>query len=163
VRHLLTPLGRDPYLTVLVLAGSVLAIYYSPMLEWSVRSQFGYGVTTLLALLAGCLFTRAMTVTGDGDNRPSLRLRLLAAAAAVYAVIGWWLWSAGFTSDIPWTTALSQPPGAPAGSFAGPGGALMWFIAAVTLDHRPHDDGCRRPGLPARCPDEWRLVAWFRH
>ena len=133
VRHLLTPLGRDPYLTVLVLAGSVLAIYYSPMLEWSVRSQFGYGVTTLLALLAGCLFTRAMTVTGDGDNRPSLRLPLLAAAAAVYAVIGWWLWSAGFTSDIPWTTALSQPPGAPAGSFAAPGGALVWFIAAVTL------------------------------
>lgn len=132
-RHLLTPLGRDPYLAVLVLAGAVLVIYYSPLLEWSALTQLGYSSTTLLALVAGCLFTHAMIGPGLLGSRPLGRLALLAAAAALYEMNGWWLSVQRFTSEPPWNSAPSPSAVAVAGSATGPGGTIMWSIGALGL------------------------------
>ena len=132
-RHLLTPLGMDPYLAVLVLTGTVLVIYYSPLLEWSASTQFGYSSMTLLAVVAGCLFTQAMIGPGIPGSRPVGRLALLAAAAALYEINGWWLSVQRFTSEPPWNDALGDSAGAEAGSATGPGGTTMWSIGALSL------------------------------
>jgi cytochrome c oxidase assembly factor CtaG/putative copper export protein len=133
-RHLLTPLGRDPYLAVLILAGAVLAIYYSPMLEWSAHSQLGYSTMTLLALLAGCLFTYAVTGPPDNaDSSPAPRLALVVATAVLYEANGWWLSTQAFTNETPWTSALNQSAGTATNPVTGSAGPIMWSLGFAAL------------------------------
>ncbi|WP_426977569.1 cytochrome c oxidase assembly protein [Pseudarthrobacter sp. O4] len=132
-RHFLTPLGRDPYLAVLILTGSVFAIYYSPLSEWSASSQLGYSTMTLLALLAGCLFMQAVTDPRNLDTNPASRLVLVLAAGVLYEVNGWWLSTQAFTTETPWSAALSPSSGTPTSPVAGSAGTIMWSTAAMTL------------------------------
>ena len=49
-----------PYVTAAGLAAVLAALYYTPLLEYSSRTQFGYQAMALLALLSGCLFTASL-------------------------------------------------------------------------------------------------------
>jgi putative copper export protein len=65
VQPVLTALHRDPSLAIFILAASLFAIYYTPLLEWAAVGQIGYSIMSLLALLSGCFATSALTGTAD--------------------------------------------------------------------------------------------------
>ncbi|MFE4542445.1 cytochrome c oxidase assembly protein [Arthrobacter sp. NPDC056727] len=136
-----------PYLAAAGLAAVLAAVYYTPLLDYSSRTQFGYQAMAVLALLSGCLFTAAIARTtgaghaddGDGRSGSSLASRLLAlgAVAALYAVHGWAL--AQQADQLPdsrrqeWVIAVGQPWNQPLLAVVEPAGMAMWVIAASTL------------------------------
>ena len=114
------------------------ALYYTPLLEYSSRTQFGYQGMALLALLSGCLFTASLARAADGPG-PSLASRLvtIGAVAALYAVHGWAL--AQQADQLPdsrrqeWLITVGQPWDQPVLAVVEPAGMAMWIIAAGTL------------------------------
>jgi hypothetical protein len=88
---------------------------------------------TLLALLAGCLFMQAVTDPCNLDTNPAPRLALVLAAAVLYEVNGRWLSTQAFTTETPWSAALSPSSGTPTNAVAGSADTIMWSTAAMTL------------------------------
>lgn len=130
----LAMLRKDPVLTIFILAASLFAIYYSPLLEWAAVGQVGYSAMTLLALLSGCLTTAALTGTRDsGTSTRYGRLLALAGTAALYAFGGWKLTEQAPSMEVPWFTAVGRPWGLSPAAAAELGGTMMWSIAAATL------------------------------
>ncbi|MBO1268196.1 bifunctional copper resistance protein CopD/cytochrome c oxidase assembly protein [Arthrobacter cavernae] len=135
VQPVLAGVTRAPYFAAYAIAGSLVAFYYTPLLGWSARGQLGYSAMTLLALLAGCLFTRAMTgrPDGGGGHARKARLGVLAGTAALYGVYGWGLTAQAAALESPWYTSVGQPWGAAGPAAAELGGIIMWVVAAGTL------------------------------
>lgn len=128
-----------PYVAAAGLAAVLSALYYTPLLDYSARTQFGYQAMALLALLSGCLFTATFTRatdSGPGSSRAA-RLGTIGAVAALYAVHGWAL--AQQADQLPdsrrqeWVVTVSQPWDQPALTAVEPAGMAMWVIAAITL------------------------------
>jgi putative copper resistance protein D len=128
-----------PYMAAAGLAAVLAALYYTPLLEYSSRTQFGYQAMAMLALLSGCLFTASLaraTHGGPGSSLPS-RLATLGAVAALYAAHGWAL--AQQADQLPdsrrqeWLITVGQPWDQPVLAVVEPAGMAMWIIAAGTL------------------------------
>lgn len=124
-----------PYVPVLVLAGTLVAFYYTPLLEYAAQSQLGYGLTTTLALLSGCLFTAALTGTSAGVHL-SVRLGAVAGAALLYGVYGQALSMQAAAMEEPWEAVVSRPWGFLPFADSAAAGPIMWIVgggaAAVT-------------------------------
>ena len=135
VRPVLTAATSAPYVPALVIALSLNAFYYTPLLGLAALTQLGFSAMTLLALLSGCLFTAAMTGAVQGDHLHARRWRLvvLAVTAGVYAVYGRALSAQAAELEQPWYFAVGQPWGAPDAASPELGGPVMWAIAAATL------------------------------
>ena len=132
-----------PYVPAVGLAAVLTVLYYTPLLEYSSRTQLGYGAMSVLALLSGCLFIASLAgSSGDGPASglaPGLAPRLLSigGAGVLYAIHGWalsqqpdqqpdsrkqeWL----ITVQQPWDLSVLAAPE--------PAGAAMWILAAGTL------------------------------
>jgi putative copper export protein/cytochrome c oxidase assembly factor CtaG len=128
-----------PYLAAAGMAAVLAALYYTPLLEYSSRTQFGYQAMALLALVSGCLFTASLsrnTSAGPGGSLAS-KLAAMGAVAALYAVHGWAL--AQQADQLPdtrrqaWVIAVGQPWSQPVLAVVEPAGTAMWVIAAGTL------------------------------
>lgn len=132
-----------PYVPAVGLAAVLTVLYYTPLLEYSSRTQLGYGAMSVLALLSGCLFIASL-VGSSGDSPasgPALglasRLLSIGGAGVLYAIHGWalsqqpdqqpdsrkqeWL----ITVQQPWDLSVLAAPE--------PAGAAMWILAAGTL------------------------------
>ena len=131
--------ASSPYTAAAGLAAVLAALYYTPLLDYSSRSQFGYQAMVLLALLSGCLFTVSLTrATGGGPgSSPASRLVTIGTVAALYAVHGWAL--AQQADQLPdsrrqeWAVTVGQPWDQPALVVVEPAGVAMWIIAAGSL------------------------------
>lgn len=127
-----------PYVTAAGLAAVLAALYYTPLLEYSSRTQFGYQAMALLALLSGCLFTASLAraATASGSSLAST-LVTIGAVAALYGVHGWAL--AQQADQLPdsrrqeWLITVGQPWDQPVLAVAEPAGIAMWIIAAGAL------------------------------
>lgn len=135
VRPVLTAAAAAPYVPALVIAVSLNAFYYTPLLEFSALSQLGFSAMSLLALLTGALFTAAMTGAAEGDWNRARRSRLavLAGTAGMYAVFGWALSAQAAALEQPWYVAAGQPWGSSGAAAPELGGPIMWAISAGTL------------------------------
>jgi putative copper resistance protein D len=138
VQPVLTALHRDPSLAIFILAASLFAIYYTPLLEWAAVGQIGYSIMSLLALLSGCFATAALTGTADPadpgtSSVPRKRLPVLAGVAGVYAFCGWKLTELAPAMELPWYTSVGQPWTQTQAAAADLGGPMMWAIAAASL------------------------------
>lgn len=128
-----------PYVAAAGLAAVLAALYYTPLLDYSSRTQFGYQAMALLALLTGCTFTASLTRAPGAGPGSSLAARLgtLGAVAALYAVHGWAL--AQQADQLPdsrrqaWLITVGQPLDQPLLAVVEPAGVAMWVIAAATL------------------------------
>ncbi|MCU1567394.1 MAG: hypothetical protein JWQ56_2331 [Pseudarthrobacter sp.] len=130
----LAVLRKDPVLTIFIQAAALVAIYYSPLLEWAASGQVGYGVMTLLALLSGCLTTAALTgIQGPGTSLTRRRVHAVAGTAALYAFGGWKLTEQALATEVPWFTAVGKPWGLSPAAAAEMGGIMMWSIGAATV------------------------------
>ncbi|WP_299169098.1 cytochrome c oxidase assembly protein [uncultured Arthrobacter sp.] len=132
VRPAVAAATAAPYVPVLVLAGSLVATYYTPLLEFSALNQPGYALMTLLALASGCFFTAALVGTTPVDQRLlKKRLAALAGTAVLYAVYGWGLWTQGEALEGAW--AQSVRPWGPLPVIAPEtAGLILWAIAGGT-------------------------------
>lgn len=125
-----------PVIPAVVLAATLTVLYYTPLLESSSRTQFGYAAMTSLALLSGCLFTASVMRPFRGQRAPALTTRLLAlcGAAVLYGFHGWAL--AQQPDQLPdarrqlWQISVD-----PAFDVVGaePAGMAMWILAGGTL------------------------------
>ncbi|MFE4836207.1 cytochrome c oxidase assembly protein [Arthrobacter sp. NPDC056691] len=128
-----------PFTAAAGLAAVLAALYYTPLLEYSSRTQFGYQAMALLALLSGCLFAASLARATDRGPGSSVAARLmsLGAVAMLYAMHGWAL--AQQTDQLPdsrrqeWLISVGQPWDRPFLSVVEPAGMAMWVIAAGTL------------------------------
>ena len=73
------------------MAAVLAVLYYTRLLEYSSRTQFGYQAMALLALFSGCLFFASLAHSPGGTPAASLATQLvtLAAVAGLYAMHGW--------------------------------------------------------------------------
>lgn len=135
LQPLLKALRKDPILTIFILAASLYAIYFTPLLEWAAVGQIGYSAMTLLALLSGCLTIAALAGPPDtgSDRTGAKRLSVMAGLAALYAFCGWKLLDQARMMELPWYTSIGRPWGLSPAATAELGGPTMWSIAAVSL------------------------------
>jgi len=137
--RLLLSAASAPYVAAAGLAAVLAALYYTPLLDYSSRTQFGYQAMALLALLTGCIFTASLTRPAGAGPESSLAARLvtIGAVAALYAVHGWAL--AQQADQLPdarrqaWLITVGQPLDQPLLAVVEPAGVAMWVIAAATL------------------------------
>ncbi|MFP3462195.1 cytochrome c oxidase assembly protein [Arthrobacter globiformis] len=128
-----------PYVAAAGLAAVLAALYYTPLLEYSARTQFGYQAMALLTLISGCLFTASLARATDRGPGSSVAARLAAigAVAALYGVYGWAL--AQQADQLPdsrrqeWLISVGQPWDQPVLAVVEPAGMAMWVIAAGAL------------------------------
>jgi cytochrome c oxidase assembly factor CtaG/putative copper export protein len=135
VQPVLAALHRDAALVIFILAISLFAIYYTPLLEWAAVGQIGYSLMSLLALLSGCFATATLTGTPDfgTGSAPPRRLPVLAGVAGVYAFGGWKLTELAPAMELPWYKSVGQPWGQSPAAAAEMGGPIMWSLAALML------------------------------
>lgn len=135
VRQLLNAAAANPVIPALVLAATLVAFYYSPLLEYSARTQPGYALMTLAALSSGCLFTAAL-IRPLERSRPkdaAARFWVLAGTAALYVVYGQALQAQATVLGQPWETAAGNPWPASWAATPETGGQFMLILAAVSL------------------------------
>jgi putative copper resistance protein D len=128
-----------PYMAAAGLAAVLAVLYYTPLLEYSSRTQFGYQAMALLALLSGCLFTVSLARPSGGGPGLSRAASLvtIAAVAALYAAHGWAF--AQQADQLPdsrrqeWLISVRQPWDQPLLAVVEPAGMAMWTIGAGAL------------------------------
>ncbi|MET1085911.1 MAG: cytochrome c oxidase assembly protein [Arthrobacter sp.] len=152
----LAALRKDPVLAIFILAASLVAIYYTPLLEWAAVGQVGYGAMSLLALLGGCLATAALT----GIQDPGLarrRLLVLAGMALLFTFGGWKIIEQAPAMELPWYTAVGRPWGQLPAAAAEMGGPVMWSAAALWLAVTAATVLIRRDSNPR---DQFHVGGW---
>jgi cytochrome c oxidase assembly factor CtaG/uncharacterized membrane protein len=133
-RPLLSAATAAPYIPAFAIAGSLIALYYTPLLL-SGRSQAGYSIMTLVALFCGCLLTAAIVGNSVSSRYASkgFRLAALAATALLYGVYGSALREQAPVLEVPWYNVAGHPwDGLPAAA-AETGGVAMWILGAISL------------------------------
>ena len=134
VQPVMAALRIDPVLCIFILAASLFAIYYTPLLEWSAAGQIGYSLMSLIALLSGCLVVAALTGTVPATrNVLRRRLPVVAGLAGLYAFAGGKLLEQAPAMELPWYTSVGRPWGPSPAVAAETGGLLVWSIAALAL------------------------------
>ncbi len=80
----------NPIVAAGIFAGSLIAFYYSPLFELSLRTHTGHVLMTVHFLLAGYLFSSVLIGVDPGPARPAYPLRLLVlfATMAFHAFFG---------------------------------------------------------------------------
>ncbi|WP_455837014.1 cytochrome c oxidase assembly protein [Pseudarthrobacter siccitolerans] len=132
VNPVLAALRKDPVLAIFILAAALIAIYYTPLLEWAAVGQVGYSAMTLIALLSGCLATAALMGSQDA-NPVRKRLLVLAGTAALYVFAGRKILEQAPAMELPWYTVVGKPWGQLPAAAAEMGGPIMWSTAALWL------------------------------
>lgn len=133
LRRALRMAASTPYSPVVLLAVSLVTIYYTPLHAYAVSSQLGYGIVTVLALLAGCTCTAALTSipATTGQHHVPVRLTAVAGTMLLYGLYGQAIRAQAAVLEQPWYTTVGQPwrdnPYV-APELAGP---IMWFIGAT--------------------------------
>lgn len=135
LRPVLKMTAATPYVPVLLLAGTLVVFYYTPLLGYSALSQLGYGIMTLLALFSGCIYIAALTSAPAPGQQLQLTVRLgaVAGTALLFGVYGQAINAQAAGLEQPWYTAVGQPWGQHpfvAPELAGP---IMWSIAGGML------------------------------
>jgi cytochrome c oxidase assembly factor CtaG len=128
----------DPIAAAVGLAATLAVLYYTPLLQYSSASQFGYTAMTIPAVVFGCLFTASLWRPVGVPLSSTLTMRMLAlgGAAVLYGFHGWAL--AQQPDQLP--DARRQPwqitvdPAVDLSlTGAEPAGLVMWALAAATL------------------------------
>ncbi|SDI82796.1 putative copper resistance protein D [Arthrobacter subterraneus] len=135
LRPVLKMTAATPYLPVLLLAGTLVVFYYSPLLGYAALSQLGYGIVTLLALSSGCLYMAALTAVPAPGQQLQLTVRLgaVVGTALLFGVYGQAISAQATVLEQPWYTAVGRPWGQH--PFIAPelAGTIMWVIAGGAL------------------------------
>lgn len=132
LRPLLKAAAAAPYVPVLVVAGTLIAFYYSPLLDYAAQSQLGYGLTTVLALVSGCVCTAALTDSSSGVSL-ALRLGAVGGAALLYGVYGQALRTQAAGMEAPWEDVVSRPWGFLPFVDSTTAGPIMWIVGGGAL------------------------------
>ena len=128
----------DPIAAAVGLAATLAVLYYTPLLEYSSGTQFGYAAMTVPALIFGCLFTASLWRPFGVPSSPTMTVRMLAltGAAVLYGFHGWAL--AQQPDQLPdarkepWQITV-DPAVDLSSAGAEPAGIGMWALAAATL------------------------------
>ncbi|MEN8584327.1 cytochrome c oxidase assembly protein [Burkholderia sp. RS01] len=128
-----------PYVPAVGLAAVLAVLYYTPLLEYSSRTQLGYEAMSVLALLSGCLFASSLAGSSGARQASGLAAKLLSigGTAVLYAIHGWAL--AQQPDQQPdsrrqeWLITVQQPWNHSVLAAPEPAGAVMWIVAAATL------------------------------
>lgn len=128
----------DPIAAAVGLAATLAVFYYTPLLQYSSATQFGYAAMTVPALIFGCLFTASLWCPFGGPSPSTMTTRVLAlcGAALLYGFYGWAL--AQQPDQLPdarrepWQITVDPAVGLSLGN-AEPAGIGMWALAAATL------------------------------
>ncbi|WP_162149176.1 cytochrome c oxidase assembly protein [Arthrobacter sp. 35/47] len=132
LRPALGAAAATPYVPVLLVAGTLVAFYYTPLLSYSALSQLGYAIMTLLALFSGCIYVAALIGAAQPAQLP-MKLGAVAGTALLYGVYGQAIGAQATRLGEAWYTAVGQPWGqqpSVAPELAGP---IIWVIAGGTL------------------------------
>jgi putative copper resistance protein D len=129
----------DPVVPAVGLAATLTLLYYTPLLEYSSSTQFGYAAMTMLALLAGCLLTASVTRAFSGPAAAAMTARLLGlgGTAVFYSLNGWAL--AQQPDQLPdarrepWQISVNPAFDIASVVEAEPAGVAMWLIGAGSL------------------------------
>lgn len=128
----------DPIAAAVGLAATLAVLYYTPLLQYSSATQFGYAAMTVSAVVFGCLFTASLWRPFGFPSSSTMVMRLLAlaGAAALYGFHGWAL--AQQPDQLPdarrepWQITV-DPAVDLSLTGAEPAGIAMWAVAAGTL------------------------------
>ena len=128
----------DPIAAAVGLAATLAVFYYTPLLQYSSATQFGYAAMTVPALIFGCLFTASLWRPFGGPSPSTMTTRVLAlcGAALLYGFHGWAL--AQQPDQLPdarrepWQITVDPAVGLSLGN-AEPAGIGMWALAGATL------------------------------
>lgn len=132
LRPLLRAAAAAPYVSVLILAGSLIAFYYTPLLDYAAQSQLGYGAMTVLALSSGSLCTAALVGT-SAETHPSVQLLAVGGAGLLYGVYGQALTMQAAGMELPWESVVSRPWGFHPFTDSTAAGPIMWTLGGVSL------------------------------
>jgi putative copper resistance protein D len=128
----------DPIAAAVGLAATLAVLYYTPLLQYSSATQFGYAAMTVPALIFGCLFTASLWRPFGGPSPSTMTTRMLAlgGAALLYGFHGWAL--AQQPDQLPdarrepWQITVDPAVDLSLGG-PEPAGIGMWALAAATL------------------------------
>ena len=128
----------DPITAAVGLAATLAIVYYTPLLQYSSASQFGYAAMSVSALVFGGLFTASLWRPFGIPSSSTVMVRLLAlgAAAVLYGFHGWAL--AQQPDQLPdarrepWQITVDPAVGLSL-TGAEPAGVAMWGLAAASL------------------------------
>lgn len=158
----------DPIGAAVGLAATLAVLYYTPLLQYSSATQFGYAAMTVPALIFGCLFIASLWRPFGLPSSSTMTVRMLAlgGAAVLYGFHGWAL--AQQPDQLPdarrepWQITVDPAVDL---SLAGaePAGIGMWALAAASLalvaavllvqariKPAPRDVGRRGSGQPGK-------------
>ena len=158
----------DPIGAAVGLAATLAVLYYTPLLQYSSATQFGYAAMTVPALIFGCLFIASLWRPFGLPSSSTMTVRMLAlgGAAVLYGFHGWALAQQPDqlpdTRREPWQITVDPAVDL---SLAGaePAGIGMWALAAATLalvaavmlvrariGPAPHEEGQVGSGQPGK-------------
>jgi cytochrome c oxidase assembly factor CtaG/putative copper export protein len=124
-------LVSHPVVAAVVFAGSIVAFYYSSLLELALSTHVGHELMTVHFLLAGYLFANAVIGVDPGPARPvhAFRLLLLFATMAFHAFFGVSLLGGDTLLAADWFSATGW--GIDALADQREGGAIAWGIGEL--------------------------------
>ncbi|MCU1438009.1 MAG: hypothetical protein JWP66_1096 [Naasia sp.] len=122
-----------PVVAAVIFAGSLVAFYYTPWFEFSLREHTGHLLMVLHFLLGGYLFYWVLIGEDPGPNRPAppFRLIVLLATLAFHAFFGLALMSQSDVLAIDWWRALGATDAAALLDDQRAGGGLAWGAGEV--------------------------------
>lgn len=101
-----------PSVATAVLVISVLAFYFSALVEWSARELLGHQWTVIYFLAVGCLFATSMLRYPDGSTQKERRCwAALLLVAGFYVLFGGVMVSGTHLLSADWYAAMERPWG----------------------------------------------------
>ncbi len=119
-----------PVVAPVLFVGSLIAFYYTPALELSLRTHAGHVLMTAHFLVAGYLFAWVICGPDPGPRRPlyPIRLLILIATMAFHAFFGIAMMSAVEPLAGDWYSALDRPWGPALIEDQRRAGAIAWGL-----------------------------------
>ncbi|UER55464.1 bifunctional copper resistance protein CopD/cytochrome c oxidase assembly protein [Kineosporiaceae bacterium SCSIO 59966] len=127
--RLLRAVGH-PVVAPVLFIGSLLAFYYTPALDLSMRTHSGHVLMTAHFIVVGYLFAWVICGPDPGPTRPAypLRLVILIATMAFHAFVGISMMGSTEVLAEEWFSALDRPWGPTLAEDQYTGGALFWAL-----------------------------------
>jgi putative membrane protein len=137
----------QPVFALLLSAGSLIALYFTPLYNVSMQHPGGHWLLHLHFLLSGCLFAHVVAGPDPAPSRPGVpaRLVVLGVAIAAHAVVSQLMYG-GYWVDI--HMPIAQVQGGAELMYYGGDIAELLLAAALVASWRP----ARRPRRGAASP-----------